>query len=270
MVLEKKVLLERMTWQEVEEAVKESKGIVMIPIGATEQHGPALSLDVDTISTVEVAIRTAKKTKVVVAPTIPVGVSMQNMDFPGTLTVRSEILKEYVKDIAYSLAHHGFDKILLLNGHGGNIPALDIAAEEIDFGQYGKSDIFCCHVKVWELASVPGPKEDKPYNGHGGSQEASLLWALRPEDVYTDKFVDSKPETYLGKGGCIWPPQNWPYNDPIHVMIMASEAVEYGHFGDPQYGSRERGEKVYEAWTNALVEFVQALKNGELKWRKMR
>ncbi len=264
MVLEKKVLLEHMTWKEAKQAVEESKGVVIVPVGATEQHGPHLSLDVDTISTVETAVRAAKKAKAVVAPTIPYGNSEQNMDFPGTVAIKNATLIQLLKDVADSLIRQGFDKIILLNGHGGNVPAFNIAAEEIDFGS-GK---FCCHIKCWELASVEAPKGTPEYDGHGGSQETSLLLALRPEDVYEDEYIDSKPEVELGEIGCIWPPQNDPFYSPAPINLMAKECVKYGHFGDPKYASAERGEKVLEAWADSLVRFIELLKNDKLKWRK--
>lgn len=265
MVLEKKVLLEQMTWEEVKVAIEESDGAVIVPIGATEQHGPHLSLDVDTCSTVETAIRAAKICKAVVAPTIPYGNSEQNMDFCGTLAIQNSTLIQLVKDVAASLYRHGFSKVLLLNGHGGNMSPLNVAAEEID----NASGKFCCHIKCWELAEVQGPEGIPWYDGHGGSQETSLLLAIRPEHVYKEKYVDSPPLVQLGELGCVWPPQYDPFYTPIPLNIRAGESTKYGHFGDPKYGSAERGEKVLQAWAESLAKFITMLKNKEIKWENM-
>jgi len=265
MILEKKVLLERMTWEEVKEAVKESGGIAIVPLGSTEQNGPHLPLDVDTAPTVKVAIDAAKQAKVVVAPTIAYGSTKQNMDFPGTLTIRPTILIEFVKDVVNSLITHGFDKIILLNGHGGNIPVLNIVAEEVVF-QTGK---FCCQVKCWELADLPAPKGTPSYDGHGGLMGTSHMLAIRPEDVYKDKYVDSKHEVELGDVGCcIWPPQKAPYYSTIPIPLMTGQCVKYGHFGDPKYASAERGKKLLEESVKKLTKFITLLKSDELKWRK--
>lgn len=264
MVLETKVELERMSSLEVKEAVKESNGIVVIPVGATEQHGPHLPLDTDTAVTVEPVLRAAKEVRVVVAPTIPWGNSMQNMSFSGTITLKSSTLIELVKDVCKSFIHHGFNKIIIVNGHGGNISPINQAAEEIKY----ETGVFICHVKCWELAEVPAPPGVPEYDGHAGSQETSLMLYLRPEDVDVTKYVDSPPKVGLTKYGCVWSPQYWPYTSPVAIMLDAKECVEYGHFGNPKFASKERGQKVIEAWSKALAEFLKAVKEDKITYIK--
>lgn len=262
-MLERKVQLERMTHPEVKEAVKESNGIVVIPVGATEQHGPHLPLDTDTAGTVEPVLRAAKETHVVVAPTIPWGNSMQNMSFPGTISLKPSTLMELIKDVCKSLIRHGFDKIVIVNGHGGNVSPINDAAEEIKY----ETGAFICQVKCWELDGVPAPPGAPPYDGHGGSKETSFMLYLRPEDVDATKYVDSHPKVELTKYGCVWSPQYWPYTSAVAIMLDAKECVEYGHFGNPKFASKERGRKVIEAWSKALAEFLKALKEGRVSAR---
>jgi len=266
MVLEKKVTLERMTILEAKEAVKESNGVVVIPIGATEQHGPHLPLDTDTASTVEPVLRAARETRVVVAPTISVGCSTQNLYFTGTIALKPSTLMELVKDICRSLIHHGFDKIVIVNGHGGNLSPLNVAAEDIKY----ETGVFICTVKCWDLPGAPSPPPGTPeYDGHAGSQETSLMLYLRPEDVDVTKYVDSPPKVQLTKYGCVWSPQYGPYDTaPIAIMLDATECVDYGHFGNPKFGSKERGQKVIEAWSKSLAEFLKALKEGKIVYMK--
>jgi creatinine amidohydrolase len=250
---------------EVKQAVKESNGVVVIPVAATEQHGPHLPLDTDTASTVEPVLRAARETRVVVAPTIPWGNSRQNMPFAGTIALKNSTLVELVKDISKSLVYHGFNKIVIVNGHGGNIDPLNQAAEDIKY----ETGAFTCTVKCWELAQVPAPPGTPEYDGHAGSQETSLMLYLRPEDVDASKYVDSPPKVQLTKYGCVWPPQYGAYDtSPVAIMLDAKECVEYGHFGNPKFASKERGQKVIEGWSKALAEFLKALKDDKIAYMK--
>ncbi len=132
-ILARKVELARMTHPEVVLACQEANGIAAIPIGATEQHGPHLPLNVDTISTEVVVLRAARQVGVVVAPAIPYGSSRQNIGFTGTIAIRPQVLMKFIKDVCHSLYRHGFDKLIVVNGHGGNVEPLTMALEEFHY-----------------------------------------------------------------------------------------------------------------------------------------
>ncbi|MGY5858023.1 MAG: creatininase family protein, partial [Candidatus Thorarchaeota archaeon] len=121
--MDMKYLLAKMTWPEVEEILKETD-IVLVPVGSTEQHGPALPVDTDAYITTELTLLLAEKIwskqKVVVAPTMSFGYSPHHMDFKGTISLNESTLANVYVDICKSLDHHGFKKIILVNGHGGN------------------------------------------------------------------------------------------------------------------------------------------------------
>ena len=93
MILDRKVQIERMTWPEVEEAIVESQAIVLVPVGAVEEHGPHLPLGTDSIETYEIGLRAARQAKVPIAPLIWFGNSRSFMDFPGTIAIKPETLK---------------------------------------------------------------------------------------------------------------------------------------------------------------------------------
>jgi len=265
--------LERMCSSELDEAIEQSKGIAVIIVGATEQHGPHGTLDTDTACTKEAVIRAAKKEYVVVGPTIPVGNSRQNFSHEkkGTLWLQTSTLENVIVDIGNSLIKNGFDKIIIANGHGGNIAPCSNAAERI---KYGNENVFVASIKTWELHEgyeeefgIEYPEELPDYCGHGCLETAYILH-LRPGDVKEDEYHDSKPEDELTELGCVWPPQYGPYKNPIQVILTIDECVPYGNFGNPSGVTPELGDAIMEAWATNLARFFKALKEGKVKWRK--
>jgi len=261
------VQLERMTSPEVKQACAAARGVVIIPIGAIEVHGPHLPVGTDSIETYEIGLRAARQAGVVIAPLLWYGNSRSFMDFPGSMGVRPEVLKELVKDIALSLLHHGFDKLVILDGHGGNYGALDDLIEEVHL----ETGALICHARAWELGTVPKPQGTPAYDGHGGSSETSVMLALCPDDVDRSKFKDSEPEIDLTRFGSVFPSPSGLYSrGPIVFPLSMGEMVKSGHHGDPGRGSRERGEALLKVKAEALAEFLAALKQGKIRWRKGR
>ncbi len=106
--------------------------IAIVPVGSTEQHGPHAPLGTDAITAEAVAEAGAEEYgEVVVAPPIPVGVAEEHRQFPGTLWVSEDTLRSYVRETIDSLAYHGWDRVVIVNGHGGNTDALREVAGRI-------------------------------------------------------------------------------------------------------------------------------------------
>lgn len=124
------MLLQHQTWQEVEQYLDRSKGIVL-PIGSTEQHGPNGLIGTDAICAELVSRGVGEAADAMVGPTIGVGIAVHHMDFAGTMTVRPSTLIAIVHDYVLSLARHGFRKFFFINGHGGNIATVQAAFSEI-------------------------------------------------------------------------------------------------------------------------------------------
>lgn len=259
----RKVQIERMTWPEVKEAIHVSSGIVIVPVGAVEEHGPHLPVGTDSIETYEIGLRAAEIAGVVITPPIWFGNSRSFMDFPGTITVRPDTLKLFTKDVIVSLIKHGFDKPIILDGHSGNYGIMDILIEDIML-EHG---VKVPHVHCWELATLPKPEGTPPYDGHGGSSETSVMMYLCSSDVIEDRFVDSKPELELTKYGSIFPsPSGLFSKGSANFPMMMGEMVKLGHHGDPHFGSAARGKDLIAVKVSALVEFINSLRAGEIKF----
>ena len=119
-----------LTWEEVRDADKDR--VVILNVSATEDHGPHMPLDTDTVLGMAVAegVALAAPDEVFVMPPVPYGFNEHHKDFPGVIWIQPETLIAFVTDVTKSLAHHGFRRILLLNSHGSNHPCLDLAARK--------------------------------------------------------------------------------------------------------------------------------------------
>ena len=193
----KEILLWKMTWPEVRERLKESQ-IAIVCVGSTEAHGLHLSLEADTIVPFEIARRAAEKVfdevKPVIAPPIPYGYQPlpSISHFPGTIGISSETLKQLVKEVCASLICQGFKKIVILDGHGGDGPAIQIAMWELadETGAYV--------VKVDWWGGFGGDvirKETESHTIlHAGETETSVAWACGAR-VLIDKAEKVEPES---------------------------------------------------------------------------
>jgi creatinine amidohydrolase len=171
--MEKEYLLARMTWPEVEERLKECD-IALIPLGSTEQHGPALPLSTDHYIATQIAYRAAEMVwdnhKVVVSPTINFGFSPHHMEFKGTITLSELTLSSMIADICYSLDQHGFKKLILVNGHGGNDTAISNALHDMQ----GNIDAKVYSVNWWSLVTDKVKEIVTPPAYHACDMETSV------------------------------------------------------------------------------------------------
>jgi len=106
-----------MIWHEVKEAAKQDR-IAVLPVATIEDHGPHLPVDVDVVLCIEICERSVERipSEAVLVPPVTHGFSPHHMDFHGTITIAWDTFIRYVKDICCSLAHHGFKRILIVNG----------------------------------------------------------------------------------------------------------------------------------------------------------
>ena len=236
--------LAHLTWPEAKEAISRAK-VALLPVGSTEQHGPHLPLGTDHLTAAWIAREAARRGGFLLLPTVPVGVSPHHRQFWGTLWVEPEVLASYVIGIARSLAYHGLKKVVFVNGHGGNTPALTDAARRLrDEG------IFAFVYVWWRAAQEEIRKVLEDGGGHAGEMEASVVWHIAPELVRPDKLPEAAAHAAPAWGKA------------VHGVEVGYDTIDFapvGCVGAPTDASPEKGEKVLAAAVEKLVRFANWL-----------
>jgi creatinine amidohydrolase len=250
-----KVLYSDMTWPEVKEAAKNGR-VPIIPIGSTEQHGPHLPLKTDAYIVEKLCEEVATKIpdKVVVMPCIYYGYNEHHLDFPATIHIDHETLIRFVINIGKSLAHHGFKKMVIVNGHGSNTALMEIAARRITL----ETPAICASLtyinlepKVFQL--IEGEE------GHGGDIETSIMLYLAPELVnmtLAERNWTIPKSRYIRYGV---EPGGTDFAVAGGVVQFAdwfSRNSKNGTLGDPTKATSEKGKIFFELYVNALVDFI--------------
>ena len=249
---------EKLTWPEINDAVELGK-VCVVPCGAVEQHGPHLPLDVDIICPTEIARGAGRivPEKMLVLPTVCYGYTGHVMDFPGTINNDFEHFMHHVLDITKSLAYHGFKKILLLNGHGSNMPNLDLVARRTNL----ETDAECILAGWWNLLTVdkdflPRWRQSKFPGGcaHACEMETSLYLYLDGDNVRKDQIEN---------GVICFNEENSPFNwvdlfaaGPATLVSWTSSYSDSGVLGEAELATAEKGKEAYEEAVEKLARFI--------------
>jgi creatinine amidohydrolase/Fe(II)-dependent formamide hydrolase-like protein len=250
-----KILLGELTWRQAMKRFQQVD-VALLPVGSIEQHGPHLPLDTDAFDADYLAKQVAATCSIpkpLVTPLIPYGVSYAHDDFSGTISISPETMSKLVYEIGLSLAHHGITKLVIINGHGGNAPALHFAAQMINRDAH----IFTC-VDSGETSDADiEAMSHVPNDVHAGDIETSTSLAVRPELVrmeLAEKYIPKFSSKYLdftSRRGVGW-------------YARTAKITTSGVFGDPTQASRAKGEKMWEVMIRHLVELVETLKGMTL------
>jgi creatinine amidohydrolase/Fe(II)-dependent formamide hydrolase-like protein len=245
-----------LTWEEAEVRLKQTD-IAILPVGAIEQHGPHLPLDVDSFDAEYLSKKVAEacsNPKPLVLPLLPYGVSYHHDDFPGTISVSNESLSKMVYEIGISLERNGIKKLIIINGHGDNSPTLNYAAQMIN----RDAKIFVA-VDTGETSDVDLDEMSDTHNDvHAGEVETSTTLALRPNLVKMDKAINSTlnfTSRYL----------NFSSLRGVPWYARTKKISDSGVMGDPTKANAAKGEKMWEIMIAHLVAFVEDLKNLSLE-----
>ena len=191
-------------------ALKHDRLIAVLPIGAIEQHGPHLPMSVDSCTVSAVARRLADSlpddSPAIFLPTQMVCKSDEHIDFPGTLTLTGETLIRVLCEIGASVARGGVRKLVLLNGHGGNIPVMDIVARQLRISQ--GMLVFSMNWFGFGMPEDIYSETERTHGIHAGDMETSVMLALDPDNVDMTQARDFRSRgqdlfentTHLGLG----------------------------------------------------------------------
>jgi creatinine amidohydrolase len=239
-------------------AVKSSIRVALIPVGATEQHGPNSALSTDYAIAQRLCERLAEKLhpNAVVVPPIPFGISHHHMGFPGTITLSAETFIGLVFDIARSLKGNGIERLLFVNGHNGNTAILNVATTKIRY----ELGVEAATAFWFQQASdrVKAHARTKRF-GHACEVETSVLLALAPELVRRDA---------LEAGDMIDSPRRLAFNNEpffLQLPIPFHEQTRNGVFGDARLATAEAGEDIVGAALERMADFVRAWSASDLQ-----
>lgn len=232
------------TWPEI--GVVETD-LAVVPVGSTEQHGPHAVLGTDCFTAKAVAEKAVERLDrpCILGPTIPVGVAREHRQFPGTLWVTEDTFRAYVRETCESLASHGWDRIVLVNGHGGNVSALRELCGSFTRDQVGYAVPF-----TWFDAIDPAEMGLDIEMGHGGPFETSLVQHLDESNVRADQF-----DAAAADGTDRW----GEWQSGVNLAYDSAEFTENGVVGDPRDGSEAIGEKLLDAAAEELAELLRVV-----------
>ncbi|WP_331235054.1 creatininase family protein [Natronorarus salvus] len=229
------------------EAAATETSLALLPVGSTEQHGPHLPLGTDcmTASAVAEAAADAYGDEVVLAPTVPIGVAEEHRAFSGTLWVSPDTFRSYVRETVASLAYHGWDRVVVVNGHGGNVRALGEVCELIS-----RHDAAYAVAFTWFEAVDDHTSE----MGHGGPLETALVRHSDPELVREGRVEEARAGAADRWGEWV---------STVNLAVDSAEFTENGVVGDPTEGSAERGEELEALAASALVRLLEAIEGRD-------
>lgn len=235
--------LYEMNWPQVDQLPRDTP--IVFPIAALEQHGHHMPLFTDSLLLGEVVRRVSERVadSVVFAPLMWLGNSEHHLDFPGTMSAAPRTYLDLLKEMAGNFLHHGFDRIVFLNGHGGNIIPGQQALFEIRQRDRDWQNQLLLSTTYWDMAKPPADEFEQSQMGHACEWETSMMLALRPDLVGDYKNAETMP---FGN----------PF-PPAHRAWITKERTATGHIGNPSAASAEKGERLFSLFSAGAAAFLQ-------------
>jgi creatinine amidohydrolase len=249
----------RLTWAEMNDAIGR-RPVVLLPTGSTEQHGRHLPLDVDLFLCESICLEVGRRSagKVLVLPPIPYGLNRHHIDFPGTIHVEPEVFIAFCLNVVKSVAYHGFEKIVLVNGHGSNVPLIDVVARRATL----ETDSLCGAVHyVWLALEAFRTVMASAVVAHADEFETSLYLHLAPERVRMDKAGADDDVM----GAFVSSDSTSPY---MRFNDYWSRWTDLGVHGDARPATAEKGEIIFETAVSRLLELVDEWRTWPIAERR--
>lgn len=230
--------------------------MALLPVGSLEQHGPHLTLDTDLAVAEALANRLERDLgdTALLCPAVPYGLSEHHLGFPGTITLRPDTLSSLVLDVVESLAHWGLRRVLVVNGHGGNIDILRLVSRRArrDHGVLVAS-LMWAQLAADEIAA----RVTSPAYGHACEVETSVVQVLAPDRVFPDRIASPAGRRSVD-------PATDPPRALVDQAIWMHEWTSDGALGDPRLASDELGHAVVDVAYKRAIEFARRFGHARL------
>lgn len=242
--------LAEMTTDEAQAAVRRSP-LVIVPVGAQEQHGGGMAMSTDTVRAVGVAERVAERLagRAVIAPVVPYGVSPHHLAFAGTVSLSPATFMSIVRDVIASLHEHGWQRFLVVTGHGGNNAALSVLAQE-----YVRSELMFAWTPITSVVSDL-ITDVSAVHGHAGEAEAAQMLYLAPDLVQADRLEPGA--TTLDELST--PARLSRQTRGPRLSVGFDTYHKRGVLGDPRRATAEDGRLLVETAADRIAAFADEL-----------
>src|SRR5262245_31706432 len=247
------------------DALDRGKTVLVIPLGSVEQHGHHLPLGTDTMLAHALALSAAERLsgKVVVLPPPWYGFSAHHMRFPGSITLSHKTLMAMVEDVVASLAHHGFTRVLLVNGHGGNNGVLDVLTSVLGHRHYGKMRIAGLTYFALAAPVIAELRRSKPGGmGHACEFETAMIMHIRPDLVAAGKAQTTYPDP-----GSSYLSTDLLKGSTVKAYLDFKDLSPNEKLADPSLPTPPKGAPSSPAVVPSLVRSMKNFANGRYRRR---
>src|SRR5712672_3450230 len=249
-------------WPEVS-AADAARWIAVLPLAATEQHGPHLPLGTDVMIGEAYLARVREllpaKFPATFLPLQPVGISTEHIDYPGTQTLSTEAALRTWMALGESVARAGIRKFVMVTSHGGNSAAMTLVAPDLR-ARHGMLAV----TTAWSRFGTPDglfPAEELRHGIHGGAVETSIMLARFPETVHRDKVADFRSNSIAMEQEYRW----LSTQRPAPFAWQAQDLHTSGAIGDATQASAEKGEQLLDHGARGFVELLDDIDKFDVK-----
>ncbi|ODU07433.1 MAG: creatinine amidohydrolase [Pseudonocardia sp. SCN 72-86] len=257
------------------QAYLESNDTIIVPLGSVEMHGNHLPVGTDIYNAQEVCRRAADIAGVLYAPPIWTGYSPQHLREPGngmgTITFRGETVRRVIYDTARSLIHHGFNRLIFVNGHTSNTKVTDSVFRHLRYETGALVGMFKPYGERY-LGIIEDLMENTPEETpgwHASEQETSIMMAFKRDNVKMERAVDARghaphwlPESF--KKDDASPDAAFKGYEYFYFPMDHQEMADHGVIGNPMRATEEKGHAIFDRFAQYLAEALEELKKVEV------
>jgi len=245
-------------YPEIEAIAEQDGSILVVPVGALEQHGHHLPTGTDTILVETVATagaeRVSDEVPILTTPPLWLGHSPHHLPFGGTVSAEFDTLSDTLSQIADSALANAFDTVLFLNGHGGNRPLIAAATQRVGAEQPDTEILGLTYFELGEYFLDEVRESDLGGMAHGGELETSMMLHLHPELVDEERMQATEWETEYEQA-----PADLLGSGPLDVTLDVAEWSDSGAMGDVSAVSAAKGEAMFEGFVDELEALLRTV-----------